>query len=63
MNCEAYSTAPRCSPCGERALLSARGAERLASASKGQLVTFECPDKMGWHVWAPDLERMSTRQA
>ncbi|MGH3934094.1 MAG: hypothetical protein ACRDS1_03780 [Pseudonocardiaceae bacterium] len=54
---EWYSTAPRCAPCGQRAVLSRLAASRLADFSPSRLVVFACPHQPdGWHVCAPDVE-------
>ena len=57
-----YSEAPRCSPCGQRALLLRDSAEALVVESCGRLEAFACPHGGGYHVWAPGLERQQVRR-
>lgn len=55
---EVYSEAPRCTSCGQRAVLSQQAAEHFAAASGGRLVVFACPHHAeAWHVFAPDIEK------
>jgi hypothetical protein len=54
---EKYSEAARCAPCDGRAALSEAAAARFVAVTAGQLVTFQCPDGNGWHLFNPTAER------
>ncbi|HEY3609604.1 MAG TPA: hypothetical protein VGL06_19040 [Pseudonocardiaceae bacterium] len=52
-----YSEAGRCAPCDGRAALSEAAAARFVAVTDGRLVTFQCPDGNGWHLFNPTAER------
>lgn len=56
-----YSTAPRCTTCGGRALLTRETADAFVAESFGRLEVVECTDDEGWHVWSRDLEKVYAR--
>jgi hypothetical protein len=55
-----YSSAPRCPTCQFRAILDEQAARRLMAASGDILLSFDCPDGYGMHLWNLDFERAHT---
>jgi hypothetical protein len=59
-NAVPYSSAPRCPTCQFRAIIDEQAARMLTAASGDILLSFECPEGYGTHVWNPDFERAHT---
>lgn len=54
---DSYSQAARCMPCGGRAVLTEDKAQALVDEAFGGLEMFACREDVGWHVWAPTIEK------